>query len=188
MKRTYVRIRTLSCTSYLPHSSPNSISNSRRRHGRHEPSELHRHRPPSLPPFVTVEILRIHTKNMKPDPTGRLEILRIYTKNMNQRRWGHSFRKARTLFNYSSHYILGAVRVTLEVQSRVVVMAATSRPNSIDTALCHPFVTVDILRIHTKNMIPDPTGRLEILRIYTNYIIQRRWRRSSRKARTLFFT
>ena len=51
----------------------------------------------------------------------------------------------------------------LKARSNVVVMAATNRPNSIDPALrCFSRFDreVDI-------GIPDPTGRLEILRIHT---------------------
>lgn len=51
----------------------------------------------------------------------------------------------------------------LKARSNVVVMAATNWLNSIDPAL-HRFGCFD----HEVNIgIPDPTGRLEILRIHT---------------------
>ncbi|KAG6900115.1 AAA ATPase cdc48, partial [Termitomyces sp. Mi166 len=51
----------------------------------------------------------------------------------------------------------------LKAHSNVVVMAATSRPNSINPALCH-FGRFDC---EVDIVIPDPTGHLEILRIHT---------------------
>ena len=51
----------------------------------------------------------------------------------------------------------------LKAHSNVVVMAATNRPNSIDPALRH-FGRFDR---EVDIGIPDPTGRLEILRIHT---------------------
>ncbi|KAK0477174.1 P-loop containing nucleoside triphosphate hydrolase protein [Armillaria luteobubalina] len=51
----------------------------------------------------------------------------------------------------------------LKVRSNVVVMAATNRPNSIDSAL-RRFGRFDR---EVDIGIPDPTGRLEILRIHT---------------------
>ena len=51
----------------------------------------------------------------------------------------------------------------LKARSNVVVMAATNRPNSIDPAL-RRFGRFDR---EVDIGIPDPTGRLEILRIHT---------------------
>ena len=51
----------------------------------------------------------------------------------------------------------------LKARSNVVVMAATNRPNSIDPAL-RRFGRFDR---EIDIGIPDPTGRLEILRIHT---------------------
>jgi len=51
----------------------------------------------------------------------------------------------------------------MKVCSNVVVMAATNRPNSIDLAL-RRFGQFDC---EVDISIPDPTGRLEILRIHT---------------------
>ena len=51
----------------------------------------------------------------------------------------------------------------IKARSNVVVMAATNRPNSIDTAL-RRFGRFDR---EVDIGIPDPTGRLEILRIHT---------------------
>jgi transitional endoplasmic reticulum ATPase len=51
----------------------------------------------------------------------------------------------------------------LKARSSVVVMAATNRPNSIDPAL-RRFGRFDR---EVDIGIPDPTGRLEILRIHT---------------------
>jgi transitional endoplasmic reticulum ATPase len=51
----------------------------------------------------------------------------------------------------------------LKSRSNVVVMAATNRPNSIDPAL-RRFGRFDR---EVDIGIPDPTGRLEILRIHT---------------------
>jgi transitional endoplasmic reticulum ATPase len=51
----------------------------------------------------------------------------------------------------------------LKARSSVVVMAATNRPNSIDPAL-RRFGRFDR---EVDIGIPDPTGRLEVLRIHT---------------------
>lgn len=51
----------------------------------------------------------------------------------------------------------------LKARAHVVVMAATNRPNSIDPAL-RRFGRFDR---EVDIGIPDPTGRLEILRIHT---------------------
>src|ERR1700737_4741223 len=51
----------------------------------------------------------------------------------------------------------------MKARSNVVVMAATNRPNSIDPAL-RRFGRFDR---EVDIGIPDPTGRLEILRIHT---------------------
>ena len=51
----------------------------------------------------------------------------------------------------------------IKARSNVVVMAATNRPNSIDPAL-RRFGRFDR---EVDIGIPDPTGRLEILRIHT---------------------
>jgi len=51
----------------------------------------------------------------------------------------------------------------LKARSNVVVMAATNRPNSVDPAL-RRFGRFDR---EVDIGIPDPTGRLEILRIHT---------------------
>ena len=51
----------------------------------------------------------------------------------------------------------------MKARSNVVVMAATNRPNSIDPAL-RQFGRFDR---EVDIGIPDPTGRLEILRIHT---------------------
>ncbi len=51
----------------------------------------------------------------------------------------------------------------MKARSNVVVMAATNRPNSIDPAL-RRFGRFDR---EIDIGIPDPTGRLEILRIHT---------------------
>ena len=51
----------------------------------------------------------------------------------------------------------------LKARANVVVMAATNRPNSIDPAL-RRFGRFDR---EVDIGIPDPTGRLEILRIHT---------------------
>src|ERR1700759_3768903 len=51
----------------------------------------------------------------------------------------------------------------LKARSNVVVMAATNRPNSIDPAL-RRFGRFDR---EVDIGLPDPTGRLEILRIHT---------------------
>jgi transitional endoplasmic reticulum ATPase len=51
----------------------------------------------------------------------------------------------------------------LKARSNVVVMAATNRPNSIDPAL-RRYGRFDR---EVDIGIPDPTGRLEILRIHT---------------------
>jgi transitional endoplasmic reticulum ATPase len=51
----------------------------------------------------------------------------------------------------------------LKARSNVVVMAATNRPNTIDPAL-RRFGRFDR---EVDIGIPDPTGRLEILRIHT---------------------
>ena len=52
---------------------------------------------------------------------------------------------------------------SLKAHSNAVVMAATNRPNSINLALRH-FSRFDQ---KVDIGIPDPTGRLEILRIHT---------------------
>jgi ATP-dependent 26S proteasome regulatory subunit len=51
----------------------------------------------------------------------------------------------------------------MKARSSVVVMAATNRPNSIDPAL-RRFGRFDR---EVDIGIPDPTGRLEVLRIHT---------------------
>ena len=51
----------------------------------------------------------------------------------------------------------------LKARSNVVVMAATNRPNSIDPALRRFGFDREV-----DVNIPDPTSRLEILRIHTN--------------------
>ena len=73
----------------------------------------------------------------------------------------------------------------LKARSNVVVMAATNRPNSIDPALRRfgrfdrevdigipdPTGRLEILRIHTKNMKLADDVDLEQVRIYTNTIV-----------------
>src|SRR3984885_12318908 len=54
----------------------------------------------------------------------------------------------------------------MKARSNVVVMAATNRPNSIDPVL-RQFGRFDR---EVDIGIPDPTGRLEILRIHTKHM------------------